>query len=98
MGEGTAAEEPLAETRRPLPVAPSHHGLQIAEVLRSRLIALARRSEAIVVPQLDRRLELRGERDVRIAASGTPNGRVGADETRDPEGWMRLLEREHPGI
>ena len=75
-----------------------HHRLHEAEVLRPRLIALARRSLGIEIPEIGGRLELGRERDIRITPLGAVGRRIGTDQTRHPERRMRPLQGLHPGV
>src|SRR5260370_17464194 len=98
MGDAAAVEIGLAQFLRLLVGLGEEDFLQVAEILGPRLVAFLRRRVRIDVPQLDRRLEERRERQVRVTMLRAPYDRFGADEPGDPDRRVRLLERPHPRI
>src|SRR5271154_5390702 len=74
------------------------HLLQIAEVLGTDLVTFLRGRVAIEIPEVNRGLEERRQRHVRIAMLRAPFDRFRAQQTWDPDRRVRLLERQTPRI
>lgn len=72
--------------------------LQVAEILRSDLVAFRCGRISIDIPQLYRRFEERRQSYIRIAMLGAPHHRFGAQQTRNPDRRVRLLNWQAPRI
>src|SRR5271156_492319 len=72
--------------------------LQIAEILRTDLVTFLRGGVAIEIPEVNRGLEERRQRDVRVAMLRAPFDGFRAQQTGNPDRRMRLLERQTPRI
>src|SRR5215831_1254846 len=98
MRERAAVEETFSKLLSAGLIFTDEDRLEIPEVLGTSLIAFTCRGLGIEVPQLDRGLKPRRERNVRKALLGTPCDGVWAHETRNPYGRMRFLQRQHPRV
>ena len=98
MGKGTAVQNPLAHFFRAFLRIRDHDRLQIAEILRPGLIAFTSGGLIVEIPQLQGGFEPGGEGHIGVAVLGAPSRSFRADETGNPEGRMRLLDGQHPGI
>src|SRR5258708_8689039 len=72
--------------------------LEIAEILWPCLITFLRGDIGVQIPHLNCRLQEGGESNERIPMLGAPNQGVWADDPWNPDGRMRLLNRQRPGI
>src|SRR5579872_2271699 len=70
--------------------------LQVAAILRAGLIAGFQRHLVVKLPDLLRRLDRGVERDVRVALLRRPDDRLLAQDARDPDARVRLLQRHGP--
>src|SRR5260370_40394967 len=98
VGEAAAEEKVAAEFVGLLFGLVDEDRLQVTEILRARLVSVLRRFRGIEVPHFERRLEHRGERDVRLLLRSAPFHRLGADQAGNPYRRMPFLGREHPRI
>src|SRR6266513_4771845 len=74
------------------------HLLQVAAVLRARLVAGLERDLVVQLPDLLGRLDRGVERDVGIALLRRPDDRLLAQHARDPHPRIGLLQQHRPGI
>src|SRR5215471_6097597 len=98
MGERTAIQEPFPEFLGTGLIFADEDRLEIAEVLGTGLVAFLCGSLRIEIPEFDGGFEPSRERNVGKSLPGAPCDRVRADQTRNPYGRMRFLQRQYPRV